>query len=237
MPFEDRQNLAQEIAEHIAEKIIRTEIASGERILEARIAEQFHVSRSPVREAMRILERYRLVELSPRRGASVTEMSEKYVGWLFEIMSDLLGLAVRLCAQNRTPGELDRLVQHERSVAELAAGGDSAGYLRALYEASRTVFKATGNPLLEQMMADWVPSLRRAYFVSLSHSSYTLLESAATMRKLIQHIVKGSPDAAARTMQSHVAAEKKRVLHILRRPGVLDPARTGDGAASAPQPG
>ena len=84
MSFQNRKNLAQEIADHVSEKIIQMEIEPGERILEARIAQELNVSHSPVREAIRILERYRLVELSPRRGARVTDMSERHVGWMFD---------------------------------------------------------------------------------------------------------------------------------------------------------
>jgi DNA-binding GntR family transcriptional regulator len=237
MPFKDRQNLAQEIAEHIGEKIIRMEMAPGERIMEARISEEFNVSRSPVREAMRILERFRLVELNPRRGATVTQMSEQYVGWLFDIMSDLLCLTARLCAENRTPEQLERLIEHEKAAAALAADGDSAGYLRAFYETSPTALKATGNPLLGQVINDWIPSLRRAYFLSLSHSTYSLQESAATMRRIIQHIAKGNPDAAAKTMQSLVRAEKKRVLDILRGHPVLDSGQARDRGIPPLRPG
>jgi len=227
MPLIDRQNLAQEIADHISEKIIRMEIPPGERIMEARISEEFDVSRSPVREAMRILERYRLVELIPRRGARVTEMSEQYVGWLFDIMIDLLCLTTRLCSENGTPEQLDQLVEQEKRATAFAADGDSSGYLRAFYEASQTALEATGNPLLKQMMDDWISSLRRAYFLSLSYSTYNLQESAATLRRIIQNTVKGKPDAAAKTMQSHVRSEKKRVLDILRRHTALGREKAG----------
>ena len=227
MSLENRQNLAQEIADHITEKIIRMEIAPGERIMEARISDEFNVSRSPVREAMHILERYRLVELNPRRGARVTEVNEQYVGWLFDIMIDLMCLTTRVCTENGTAEQFDQLVEQEERAAVFAADGDSAGYLKAFYDASQIALKATGNPLLEQMMDDWVPSLRRAYFLSLSHSTYNLKESAATLRRIVQHIVKGKPDAAAKSMQSLGRAERKRVLDILQRNALLDNEKAG----------
>jgi len=227
MSFENRQNLAQEIADQISERIIRMEIAPGERILEAGIAQELNVSHSPVREAMRILERYRLVELSPRRGARVTEMSELHVGWLFDIMIDLLGLIARLCSENRTSEDLDRLIAQEEKATACAANDDSIEYFTALYEFSLLALKATGNPLLEQMIRDWMPGLRRAYFLSLSYSSYNLQESAGTLRETKQHIIEGNAEAASKTIQSHTSLEKERVLEIIRRHAPSDQTETG----------
>jgi len=227
MSLENRRNLAQEIADHISEKIIRMEIAPGERIMEARISEEFNISRSPVREAMHILERYRLVELNPRRGARVTEINEQYVGWLFDIMIDLVCLATRLCAENRTSEELKQLIEQEKKAAAFAGENDSAGYLNAFSEYSLTVLKATGNPLLGQLMGDWLPGLRRIYFLFLSHSTYNLQESAAMLQRATKQISKGNPEAASKTLESHGRKEKKRVLEIIHSHAAPDQGEPG----------
>ena len=75
MTFKVSSSLSEQIAEYISDRIIRMEIKPGERILETNIAKEFGVSRSPIREALRILEKTRLLELIPRRGARVAEMS------------------------------------------------------------------------------------------------------------------------------------------------------------------
>lgn len=218
MTFQNRKNLAQEIADLVSERIIRMEIEPGERILEARIAQELNVSHSPVREAMRILERYRLVELSPRRGARVTDMSERHVGWMFDIMINLLGLIAKLCSENRTPEELDQLTALEEEAAAAAARGDSLEYFNILYEFALTAIKATGNPLLDQMIQDWIPGLRRAYFLSLSHSTHDLIEdSLNSVRETKQHIIDGSGEAASKSMQAYFGREKQRVIGIIRQ--------------------
>lgn len=227
MSLQNRQNLAQEIADEISERIIRMEIAPGERILEAGIARELNVSYSPVREAMRILERYRLVELVPRRGARVTEVSEKYVGWLFDIMIDFLGLIARLCSENRTDEDLDQMIAQEKKAAALAVADDFVGHLRAFSEFAQTALKATGNPLLEQMIGDWFPGLRRAYFLSLSRSSYKLQESAGVLREAKQHIIEGNGEAASKVVQSYARLEKERVLEIIRKHAAPDERKAG----------
>jgi hypothetical protein len=73
--FKVSKNLSEQIAGYLRVQIIRGELAPGERILEAKLAETMEVSRGPIREALRSLEKTRLIELTPRRGARVTEMS------------------------------------------------------------------------------------------------------------------------------------------------------------------
>ena len=87
--------LPEQIAERIFAAIANGEYAPGERIREETLAEQFEVSRGPVREALRILEKDSVVRILPNRGAHVTQLSIKEVGDIFEIRRDLVGAMVR----------------------------------------------------------------------------------------------------------------------------------------------
>ena len=73
MTFAPKETLAIQVAQYVSEKIIRSEFKPGEKIQEEKLAEELGVSRSPVRESLRILEKARLVEVVPRHGAHVTE--------------------------------------------------------------------------------------------------------------------------------------------------------------------
>ena len=219
--------LKQHAYQVIRDKLMDGSLGPGARLSDEALAREIGISRSPVREAMHILERYRLVELNPRRGARVTEINEQYVGWLFDIMIDLVCLTTRLCTENRTPEELKQLIDQEKQAAAFAGENDSAGYLNAFSECSLTVLKATGNPLLEQLMGDWLPCLRRIYFLFLSHSTYNLQESAAMLQGAARQISKGNPDAASKTLESHGRKEKKRVLEIIRSHAAPDQGEPG----------
>ena len=70
-----QQCLAEQIADRIAQQIITGELLEGERIPELRIAKEMQVSRGSVREALLLLQRTHLIEIYPRRGAIVTEIS------------------------------------------------------------------------------------------------------------------------------------------------------------------
>ena len=87
MQQHEADSLSEQIARHISEQIIRGELVEGERIQELRIASELDVSRGSVREALLILERTQLIEIFPRRGAIVSEMSAMQVRSLFDMAS------------------------------------------------------------------------------------------------------------------------------------------------------
>jgi len=84
MNLEEADSLSEQIAKYISEQIISGELVEGERIQELRIAKELDVSRGSVREALLLLERTYLIEIFPRRGAIVSEMSAQQVKALFD---------------------------------------------------------------------------------------------------------------------------------------------------------
>jgi DNA-binding GntR family transcriptional regulator len=93
--FKISKNLSDQIADHLIEKIIRFEISPGDRLLEQKVAEDLGVSRSPVREAFRVLEKTGLVKLVPRCGVKVTGLSEKNIEAYCDLFTLLFGHVVR----------------------------------------------------------------------------------------------------------------------------------------------
>ena len=79
-----RESLAEKIANHIGEMIIRGELNAGERIQEQRIAASLNVSRGSLREAFLLLERRYLIDLPPRRGAVVSSITSQKVNEIYE---------------------------------------------------------------------------------------------------------------------------------------------------------
>lgn len=95
MDFHITGNLSEQIAGYLSEKIVQFELEPGQRILEQRISEELGVSRSPIREAIRILDKSGLVEIIPRCGAKVTKMSKNEVDGFCDVLSLLLCHLVR----------------------------------------------------------------------------------------------------------------------------------------------
>jgi len=95
MAFKTSENLSDRIATYLTEKIIRLKLAPGERILEQTISDELGVSRSPIREAIRVLEKRGLVEIVPRCGARVSRVTEVIVEGYADILEVFYGLMVR----------------------------------------------------------------------------------------------------------------------------------------------
>ncbi|VFQ44859.1 GntR family transcriptional regulator [Desulfoluna butyratoxydans] len=95
METEKPENLSDRIATYLTEKIVRLDLPPGEWVREQAIAGEFGVSRSPIREAIRILEKRGLVEIVPRCGARVTRVTEAVIEGHADVLQVLYGLVVR----------------------------------------------------------------------------------------------------------------------------------------------
>ena len=97
MTFKAPDSLSEQIAQHLAERIIRGELKERERIQEQKVTQAMNVSRGSVREALLILERRHLITILPRRGAQVSELTQQHVRSLYTLVMELyilLGYAV-----------------------------------------------------------------------------------------------------------------------------------------------
>ena len=97
----------------LRQAILRGELKPGERLMEIALSQRLGVSRTPVREAIRMLEQEGLVIMIPRKGAQVAEISEKDLKDVLEVRLGLEELAVRIACQRITEEELEEL---ERAV-------------------------------------------------------------------------------------------------------------------------
>lgn len=93
--FKKTKNLSEQIADHLIKEITCFKIPPGDRLLEQKISDELGVSRSPVREAFRILEKTGLVELIPRCGAKVTGFTEARIEAYCDVFVLLFGHVVR----------------------------------------------------------------------------------------------------------------------------------------------
>src|SRR5690606_26450525 len=117
--FKANQSPAAQIAGHLAGQILRGEMLAGARIQELRVAGELEVSRGSVREALLILERRHLIEILPRRGAVVRELTEAGVQGLYELVQVLLGLVIRKAIKSLREEDLDPCIEliHELQLA------------------------------------------------------------------------------------------------------------------------
>lgn len=111
--------LPEQIAAEIGERILDGAIAPGDRIGEERLAQEFRVSRGPIRDALKILEHVGLVTIASRKGAIATPLTENDIREIGAIREGLLAIAMRGFAANRTPESMALLRQHVDTLASL----------------------------------------------------------------------------------------------------------------------
>ena len=138
----------------IKDGILSGKLRPGERLLENQLADELGVSRTPIREALRMLEIENLVDLIPRRGAQVKKMSEKDIKDILEIRKVLEELAVSLAADNISQSQIMELKQANDDFVKAFDNGDKEGVIQADTHFHKVIFDATKNEKLVQIISN-----------------------------------------------------------------------------------
>jgi DNA-binding GntR family transcriptional regulator len=212
LKFKASENLAVQIADWLGERIIHLELKPGQRIVEARLAEELGVSRSPIREALRMLADNGLVELLPRRGARVTEMTAESVSWLNDILKELLSLVVRKATENRTTETLKPIAAAVRDMEDCAAREDVDGYMEAIMRFGLASCVASRNLILEKMIIYIWPITNRVMYASHSQQKSELKKN---FQLILRCYREGDADSAALVMRELVEHDEQFVLRMI----------------------
>ena len=138
----------------LRQAILRGELKPGERLMEIALSQRLGVSRTPVREAIRMLEQEGLVIMIPRKGAQVAEISEKDLKDVLEVRLGLEELAVRIACQRITEEELEELEQAVKEFEE-AMKEDNLGVLAAAdVKVHEVIYGSTHNKRLVQIISN-----------------------------------------------------------------------------------
>jgi DNA-binding GntR family transcriptional regulator len=208
------RTLPTQIADGLALDIIQERYAPGERLNEVHIAAQWGVSRSPLREALRLLEQRGLVVITPQRGARVTALSLQEVEQLFEIRSVLVGLAARRAASNvnvESARRLDALLINLE-----AALGSTERYEQASAAASIEVAGMGGSDPLKEMIVSFAHRIGRYARLGLS-SRARRKQSIANWRELVQAIHAGNARGAEAINRRLALENRDEAMRVMRQ--------------------
>ena len=190
MTFKAPDSLSEQIADYLAERIIRGELAPGERIQEQKVTQALNVSRGSVREALLILERRHLVAILPRRGAHVTKLDERSVRSLCNLMGEfyiLLGNAVaqkwRLEADLRPFLEIQQRLQHARDQQDIKA------FVAESFAVMRAAYPFADNPYLQETVENLQPAMSRAYYLARDQRQASTDDYLELFARLLEAVV------------------------------------------------
>lgn len=167
-PMEKHLTLREKILEHIRDAIISGTLKAGSRVSEPELAERYGISRTPIREAFRQLESEGYLTVIPRRGAVVSEFSQKDIEDFYAIKSILEGYAARQACSRLTDKELTRLEANNSRLAELAELKDIKTFVKVHNDFHETFIKAADNEKLRELITSVVTRFQRLRFMSLN---------------------------------------------------------------------
>lgn len=211
------KTLAESVADRLAEEIIRRQLAPGTRLDEVSLAARFGVSRSPVRDALRLLAGTRLVDHRPRRGFSVAIVDQEELKDLFEAAGEVEALCAKLCALRAGPAERKRIEIVHQSTSAAAAAGDTATYATLNEQLHQLIYAGARNRTLAELALNMrqrlAPFRARLFFSTDNRMQGSNVEHDAIVRAILAR----DADAAAHAMLEHSAQAAMNVRTHLPR--------------------
>ncbi len=208
-------SLAEQIAEQIGKAILEEQYKPGEALTEQALSSEFSVSRGPVREALRILERETLVEIVPRHGARVTRLSVREVSEIFDVRAILLGHAARLAAENKDADCLQALSKGYEILAKNVAGkNDLDIHFQVSAQMNYALVARTGNQKLFEIVFNLARQVARYTRLGLSTAEQRA-QSVRTWRELIELIRQGQGNDAEALERERVRDTQALAIKIL----------------------
>ncbi len=201
--------LYEEVAELLRQRIFKRELEPGSWIDELKIAEEFGISRTPLREALKVLAAEGLVTMKVRRGAYVTEVSQQDLADVYHLLSLLESDAAGVVATKATDGELKELqALHKALEAAAEPGKDKAATTDQFFAVNEQfhmrLLEIANNRWRDQMVADLRKVMKLNRHNSLLKTG-RIEESLAEHRAIMDALAARDPALTARRMAEHFA--------------------------------
>lgn len=207
--------LYQEVAERLRQRIFAHELQPGAWIDEQALTQQYGISRTPLREALKVLASEGLVTLKPRRGCYVTEISERDLDEVFAVMALLEGECARTAATRASVGDLLRLQGIHADLEAAGADRDIDRYFEANQTFHHVLQQIADNRWLLQVIED----LRQVIKLSRHHSLFSegrLEQSLAEHRDILAALIERDAGAAEARMRTHIRSGRDALARIAR---------------------
>jgi DNA-binding GntR family transcriptional regulator len=223
------QSLPEQIAARLSERIVAGEYFPGQRILEQAVSAEFGVSRGPVREALRLLEKDGLVTILARRGAQVTALTVEEVREIFDIRAVLNGLRDRLLAEDAQRARVLEVLEAEVGQLARLARDPAAGeaYVETVFRLNGFLNEAVGNRRLRAILASLSLQTLRYSRLGLS-TPERRRQSVRHWQRLVKAIRAGDGAEAQRIAERRVLDSRDAAIKALEKGAPL--------AAAAPHP-
>ena len=205
--------LYQQVAERLRNRIFAHELAPGAWVDEQTLAEEFGISRTPLREALKVLAAEGLVQLKPRRGCYVTEVSEQDLDEIFPVMALLEGRCAREAAAKATVADLQRLAAIHADLERHAAANDADRFFETNQEFHQAMQELAGNRWLTQLIEETRKFIKLTRRDSLNLDG-RLKQSLAEHRNILAAVRRHDADEAGRLMHDHLLSGRAALTRL-----------------------
>lgn len=200
----------------LRQAILRGTLQPGERLMEIHLAQKLGVSRTPVREAIRMLELDGLVTMVPRKGAIVAEITVSDLEDVLEVRAALEELAVKKACQNMTPEQLQELKKAGEKFARSLKKEDLMACAQADVEFHEIISEATNNRRLIQILNNIREQIYRYRLENLKDRSThaSLVEEHALICRALEE---RSEERAGEAVCIHIEHQKRSIIESLHQ--------------------
>jgi DNA-binding GntR family transcriptional regulator len=213
-----RASLHEQVAQRLRQMLVENQIAPGAKLNERELSEVLQVSRTPLREAIKMLAAEGLVELLPNRGAIAVELTEADVLNTFEVMAGLEALSGELAAQRITDAELAEIRAMHFEMLAAYTRRDLPGYYRLNSQIHRAINAAAKNPVLTATYNQVNARLQALRFRS-NQDEAKWKHAMAEHDRMIDALGKRDAGAMRQVLLEHLDHKRDVVVEQLRQAG------------------
>jgi DNA-binding GntR family transcriptional regulator len=219
-----RPSLHDQLTGRLRDMIVQGELAAGERIDEKQLCQRFGISRTPFREALRVLSAEALVELVPNRSPRVAPFTQENVRELFDVMACLERYAGQLAAGRVREGDVAELRAHLASMERLHDEQNRLEYFYMNRELHRKIVALSGNSVLVSIYSTLVVRIQRARYIAI-HSRSHWDRGIQEHREILDALAGTDGERLGLLLLEHSRATGRRVEALLNsRVDVSHPA-------------
>lgn len=203
--FIESKPLREKIADKIRADIIKGVHKNGERLVEPKLAKNLGISRTPIREALRQLEAEGFIEIVPRRGAIVKELTIKDIDDLYAIKANLEGLAARQAVVNLTEEQLESLININKQFRNIVEKNPDVTdeYLKDNIDFHNIFIAASDNEKLIDILDGLSKNFQRLKTMLVSDAGRAAT-AVVEHKKIIDAFVSKDPDLAEKSVRNHI---------------------------------
>jgi DNA-binding GntR family transcriptional regulator len=221
--------LVEQVSGILSDAILEGALKGGDQLIEAELKEEFGISRSPLREAFRVLEKKGLVEIVPRRGTFVKRITRKDIEEHFPIRAALEGLAARMAYGHMTAEHLEEMTESFKKMNRAVRNHDAKAFWEHHLVFHEIFINASGNDLLIGLLQ----TLRMHslwYRFSYQYYKEDFRKSLAVHQKILDLFREKNADAGKIefTVRSHIEIAVERFIDYLREQEDLDATKKRD---------